>query len=183
MQKTATKIEVHDYGTNCSDCERYRKMGDICMLEHGKKFQWEYCRDFVPLVVLPDYKELMQSVRADRAEERRKEKERKEKEKKKKLKERKEREELRKKKRRSMLRKRRERLKKRQLKDLATVEKKAKKVEIIQDQSSALPAIDPAKKIRKPKKSENSGLENAENGVVRERNRVARKRSDVANDE
>ena len=93
------------------------------MIEHGKKFQWEYCRDFNPKVVLPDYRELMRSVRTDQALERKKEKEKKEREKRRKLKERAEKEELRKKKRRAMLRKRRERLKKKILKDQLKAQK------------------------------------------------------------
>jgi len=93
------------------------------MIEHGKKFQWEYCGDFEPAVVLPDYKELMRSVRADHALERKKLKDKKEKEKRKKQKQREEKKELKRKKRRAMLRKRRERLKKKELRAL----KKSKK--------------------------------------------------------
>jgi len=111
------KIVVHDYGTNCKDCQRYQKLGDICMIEHGKKFQWEFCRDFEATVVLPDYKELMRSVRADHALQRKKLKERKEKEKRRKQREIEEKKELKRKKRRAMLRKRRERLKKKVLKE------------------------------------------------------------------
>ncbi len=111
MQKDSG-IVAQDYGTNCKDCERYRKLGDVCVVEHGKKFLWEYCRDFEPQVVLPDYRELMRSVRVDQALERKKEKEKKERERKKKLKERAEKEEERKKKHKARLRKRRETLKK-----------------------------------------------------------------------
>lgn len=67
-------------GTNCVDCERYRKLGEVCVLEHGKKFLWEYCKDFEAEVKLPDYDELMRSVRQDMAMERRKLKEKKKKE-------------------------------------------------------------------------------------------------------
>ena len=81
---------ARDYGTNCLECERYKKLGDVCVVEHGKKFHWEFCRDFVPLVVLPDYNELMRTVKQDQALERQKVKEKKERERKKKLKERKE---------------------------------------------------------------------------------------------
>ncbi|MFI5419870.1 MAG: hypothetical protein ACHQ1H_02770 [Nitrososphaerales archaeon] len=111
MQK-GNEIIVQDYGTDCKNCERYQKLGDVCLVEHGKKFSWEYCRDFDPRVVLPDYKDLMKSVRMDQALERRKLKDKKDKEKRKKLKEKKERDELKKKNRRAKLRKRRERLKK-----------------------------------------------------------------------
>ncbi len=104
------KIVVQDYGTNCRDCQRYQKLGDICMIEHGKKFQWEFCRDFESIVVLPDYNELMRSVRADHALERKKVKEKKDKEKRRKQREKEEKKELKRKKRRAMLRKRRERL-------------------------------------------------------------------------
>ena len=115
MQKE-NGIVAQDYGTDCRNCERYLKIGDVCLVEHGKKFAWEYCRDFDPRVVLPDYKDLMKSVRLDQALERKKLKEKKEKEKRKKLKEREEREELKRKKRRARLRKKRERLKKLSLK-------------------------------------------------------------------
>jgi hypothetical protein len=111
----SSKIVVQDYGTNCKDCQRYPKLGDICLIEHGKKFQWEFCRDFDPVVVLPDYNELMRSVRADHALERKKAKEKKEKEKRRKLREREEKKELKRKKRRAMLRRRRELLKKKAL--------------------------------------------------------------------
>jgi hypothetical protein len=115
MQKEDGVI-IQDYGTDCRNCVRYQKLGDVCLVEHGKKFFWEYCRDFDPQVVLPDYNDLMKSVRMDQALERKKLKEKKEKEKKKKLKERKEREVLKRKKRIARLRKRRERLKKNSLK-------------------------------------------------------------------
>jgi len=171
IQKSA-KVVVQDYGTSCADCERYRKLGDICMIEHGKKFQWEYCRDFVPQVVLPDYKDLMRSVREDHALERKKEKERKEKEKRKKLKEKAEKEELRKKKRRATLRKRRERLKEKLLREQLRAEKKAKK---------ELPSVANSKPASEaPKKPKTLNLENSKHGVVSERNRVTRKRPDVS---
>jgi hypothetical protein len=112
---------VQDYGTDCRNCDRYKKLGDVCLIEHGKKFTWEYCRDFDPQVVLPDYKDLMKSVRLDQALERKKVKEKKEKEKRKKLKEKKEREELKRKKRRARQRKKRERLKKLSLKKKSEV--------------------------------------------------------------
>jgi ATPase subunit of ABC transporter with duplicated ATPase domains len=105
-------VVVQDYGTDCRNCERYAKLGDVCVVEHGKKFLWEYCRDFDSKVELPDYNDLMKSVRKDQALERKKLKEKKEREKRKKQKERMEREELKRKKRRSRLRKRREKLKK-----------------------------------------------------------------------
>jgi len=111
MQK-GNGVIAQDYGTDCRNCERYQKLGDVCVVEHGKKFLWEYCRDFVPQVVLPDYKDLMRSVRLDQALERKKLKDRKDRERRKKLKERREREELKRKNRRARLRKRRERLKK-----------------------------------------------------------------------
>jgi hypothetical protein len=111
------KIVVQDYGTNCKDCQRYHKLGDICMIEHGKKFQWEFCRDFEAIVELPDYMELMRSVRADHALERKKLKEKKDKEKRRKQREIEEKKELKRKKHRAMLRKRRERLKKKASKE------------------------------------------------------------------
>jgi hypothetical protein len=67
-------------GTNCVDCERYKKLGDLCVLEHGKKFLWEYCKDFESAVQLPDYTELMKSVKQDMALERKKIREKKKKE-------------------------------------------------------------------------------------------------------
>ena len=66
MQK-GNEIIVQDYGTDCKNCERYQKLGDVCLVEHGKKFSWEYCRDFDPRVVFPDYKDLMKSVRMDQS--------------------------------------------------------------------------------------------------------------------
>ena len=107
-------IAEHDYGTNCRDCERYKILGDVCVVEHGKKFLWEYCKDFESIVVLPDYKELMRTVRSDMALERRKVKEKKERERKKKLKERQLALEAKKKARRARLRKKRLREKEKQ---------------------------------------------------------------------
>ncbi len=66
--------------TNCVDCERYRKLGDLCVLDHGKKFLWEYCKDFEAAVELPDYGDLMKSVKQDMALERKKIREKKKKE-------------------------------------------------------------------------------------------------------
>lgn len=177
--KEGGKIIVQDYGTNCKDCERYQKLGDICMIEHGKKFVWEYCRDFAPTVVLPDYKELMRSVRADHALERKKEKEKKEKEKRRRLKEKAEREVLRKKKRRSMLRRRRERLKKKILKEQLKVEKANTQIAL----SKKVTVITPRKKKSGGGKAQSSGLENSENGIVSESDGVTRKGSDVPYDQ
>ncbi|MCL4519301.1 MAG: hypothetical protein M1587_08905 [Thaumarchaeota archaeon] len=100
-------VAEHDYGTDCKDCERYRTLGDICVVEHGKKFLWEYCKDFEPVVVLPEYKELMRSVRSEMALERKKAKEKRERERKRKAKERQLALEAKKKARRSRLRKKR----------------------------------------------------------------------------
>ncbi len=172
----SNKITSQDYGTNCKDCERYQKLGDICMIEHGKKFQWEYCRDFNPKVVLPDYRELMRSVREDHALERKKDKEKKEKEKRKKLKERAEREALRKKKRATMLRKRRERLKKKILKEQMKSERtKATHSDAQQEKSSA-------SKKSTPKRQPGLHLENAKNGVVGESDGITGKSPDIPDD-
>jgi len=179
MQKTA-KVIAQDYGTDCKDCERYRVKGDICMLEHGKKFQWEYCRDFVPKVVLPDYNELMRSVRADRALERQKEKERKEREKKKKLKERAEKEELRKKKRRALLRRRRERVKKSAQREQQTAQKKSKKEgEQLVAKVTAATSEERTKNPVSQKQFPVSSLKDPQDRVVRKSNGVAGKSSDV----
>lgn len=151
MQKDSG-IVAQDYGTNCKDCERYRKLGDVCVVEHGKKFLWEYCRDFEPQVVLPDYRELMRSVRVDQALERKKEKEKKERERKKKLKERAEKEEERKKKHKARLRKRRETLKKRLLKEK---EKSAKTKPLAE--SKKVPTVDTAHESSKPSRKKKSG--------------------------
>lgn len=70
--KLESGIVEENTGTNCNDCERYKNLGDVCVIEHGKKFLWEYCKDFEPEVVLPDYKELMSTVRKDLAAERKK---------------------------------------------------------------------------------------------------------------
>jgi hypothetical protein len=118
MQKSGGVVEV-DYGTNCKSCERYEKLGDVCAVEHGKKFLWEFCRDFVQQVELPDYKELMKTVRQDMALERQKEREKKERERKRRLKEKLALEEERKKKRRARLRRKREREKMKLLKSQA----------------------------------------------------------------
>lgn len=66
--------------TNCLDCERYKQLGEVCVIEHGKKFLWEYCKDFVQEVKLPDYNELMKTVRQDMALERKKVREKKKRE-------------------------------------------------------------------------------------------------------
>ena len=118
MQK-ATGVMRQDYGTDCKNCELYGTLGDVCVLEHGKKFLWEYCRDFVPKVVLPDYNQLMREVKQDQALERQKLKEKKEKERKKKLKEKIAREEERRRAKRARQRRKREQDKKKQLKLLA----------------------------------------------------------------
>ncbi|MHB8566108.1 MAG: hypothetical protein ACYC7D_10765 [Nitrososphaerales archaeon] len=81
-------VGARDYGTNCLDCERYKRVGEVCVLEHGKRHLSDYCRDFEPKVELPDYNELMQSVKQDMALQRVKERGKKEKEKKIRLKER-----------------------------------------------------------------------------------------------
>ena len=77
-----------DYGTNCRDCERFQRVGEVCVIEHGKRFLWEYCRDFEAKVELPDYNELMKTVKQEHALQRHKEREKKEREKKQRLKER-----------------------------------------------------------------------------------------------
>lgn len=115
MQKEKILGE-HDFGTDCKDCERYQKLGDVCVIEHGKKFLWEYCRDFVPQVVLPDYRELMKTVKLEQADERRKLRDRREREKRKKLKERLERKAQKKKERRARLRRLREKKKLKEMK-------------------------------------------------------------------
>ena len=115
---------ARDYGTNCNDCERYKKLGDVCLIEHGKKFLWEYCRDFVPQVVLPEYNELMRTVKQEQAIERQKVREKKERERKKKQKERLEKKEQKRKERRNRLRRVRE---KKRREDLKRQERVAKK--------------------------------------------------------
>ena len=76
--KDDDKSVERDFGTNCMDCERYKKIGEVCVLEHGKNHLWEYCRDFVQQVKLPEYDELMLSLKRDMAIQRQKERERKE---------------------------------------------------------------------------------------------------------
>lgn len=66
--------------TNCVDCERYSKLGEVCVLEHGKRFLWEFCKDFQSKVDLPEYDELMKTVKHDLAQERKKVREKKKKE-------------------------------------------------------------------------------------------------------
>jgi hypothetical protein len=67
-----SQITQENYGTDCMNCERYKKLGDVCVVEHGKKFLWEFCKDFEAEVLLPDYKELMSTVRKDLAAEKKK---------------------------------------------------------------------------------------------------------------
>ncbi|MHB1909960.1 MAG: hypothetical protein ACYCQJ_13975 [Nitrososphaerales archaeon] len=66
------QVSEKDSRTNCVDCERYKKLGEVCVIEHGKKFLWEFCKDFQPEVKLPDYNELMKTVKQDMALERKK---------------------------------------------------------------------------------------------------------------
>lgn len=61
-----------DWGTNCVDCARYKTLGEVCVIEHGKKFLWEFCRDFQAEVKLPEYDELMRTVKKEMAIERKK---------------------------------------------------------------------------------------------------------------
>jgi hypothetical protein len=103
----ANEASPRDYGTDCRQCERYKTLGDVCVVEHGKKFLWEFCKDFEPEVVLPEYKELMQSVRSEMAAEKRKEKEKKQRERRKKQKEKEAAKEERKRRRRARLQKKR----------------------------------------------------------------------------
>jgi hypothetical protein len=173
-----SKIVVQDYGTNCRDCQRYKKLGDICMIEHGKKFQWEFCRDFEPVVVLPDYNELMKSVRADHALERKKEKEKKEKEKRRRQKEREEKKELRRKKRRAMLRKRRERLKKKALQE----ESKAARSKVKSHSELSEVKTHSSQKILK-KRSPKLDLENSKNSIIREGDGVTGEGSNISDNE
>jgi ATPase subunit of ABC transporter with duplicated ATPase domains len=119
---------VHDYGTNCLDCERYKQLGDVCVVEHEKKFLWEYCRDFQPLVVLPDYKELMRTVKQDQALERQKAREKRERDRKKRLKERLEKREQKRKERRARLKRISGKKKRLELKRLEKLNRKQAKV-------------------------------------------------------
>lgn len=105
-----------DYGTNCLNCERYKRVGEVCVLEHGKRFLWEYCRDFEAKVELPDYNDLMRTVRQEHALQCKKDREKKERERKLKKKEREARKEQ----------KRRERISRARRKYLANLAKKRK---------------------------------------------------------
>lgn len=73
-------INEQNSKTNCLDCERYKRLGEVCVLEHGKKFLWQFCKDFQTDVKLPDYEELMKTVRQDLALQRKKIREKKKKE-------------------------------------------------------------------------------------------------------
>lgn len=66
------EIPPKDWGTNCVDCARYKTLGEVCVIEHGKKFLWEFCRDFQLEVKLPEYDELMRTVKKEMAIERKK---------------------------------------------------------------------------------------------------------------
>jgi DNA repair exonuclease SbcCD nuclease subunit len=74
------QIDEKNTGTNCEDCEHYKKLGEVCVIEHGKRFLWEFCKDFIPETKLPEYDELMRTVKLDMALERRKIREKKKKE-------------------------------------------------------------------------------------------------------
>src|SRR5487761_1671078 len=76
IQETRPK----DWGTNCVDCSRYKTLGEVCVIEHGKKFLWEFCRDFQPEVKLPEYDELMRTVKKEMAVEREKSRQKKKRE-------------------------------------------------------------------------------------------------------
>ncbi len=71
------QVNEQNTGTNCVDCERYKNLGEVCVVEHGKRFLWEYCKDFQPEVRLPEYNALMKTVKQDMAMERKKIRERK----------------------------------------------------------------------------------------------------------
>jgi ATPase subunit of ABC transporter with duplicated ATPase domains len=198
LQKANGGLGQHyyDYGTNCNDCERYRKLGDICVIEHGKKFLWEYCRDFTPLVVLPDYKELMRSVRQEQALERKKLREKRLREKKKRLKEKLEREALRKKERRAKLRKLRakektkrrrpaaQEAKNRSLRKALTDRSKSKRNPVAEGRTVPLSPEEKRIASTKPesKPADVLDLKDSQDGVVRKRYRVARKGPYVSND-
>jgi hypothetical protein len=141
-----------DYGTDCRNCELYQKLGDVCVIEHGKRFLWEYCKDFVSQVVLPDYKELMKTVKKDQALEREKKREKKERERKKKLKERLAKKEEKRKKRRARLRRLREKEKKKVMllqerasKKLASVKKQVSKHQVASSDKRSVKAVKVAK--------------------------------------
>ncbi|HZW57735.1 MAG TPA: hypothetical protein VFF30_15710 [Nitrososphaerales archaeon] len=142
-----SKVEK-DYGTNCLNCERYKRVGEVCVLEHGKRFLWEYCRDFEPKVELPDYNELMRSVRQEHALQRKKERERKEREKKLKIKEREARKEQ----------KRRERIARARRKYFARLKKEERRKKQKEDVSEEGKKTVPSKptKIRTKRTADNS---------------------------
>jgi hypothetical protein len=179
IMSNSPKIVVQDYGTNCRDCQRYQKLGDICMIEHGKKFQWEFCRDFEAMVVLPDYKELMRSVRADHALERKKLKEKKDKDKRRRQKEIEEKKELKRKKRRAMLRKRRERLKEKALKE----EMNTAKLKVAENHSkehSGKKTGSNAKEKRSKKTGRRQSIESSGNSVADEVHDLLEKKSNAS---
>lgn len=74
------QLNEENSGTNCKSCGRYGKLGEVCVVEHGKKFLWEFCKDFEAEIKLPDYNELMQTIKLDMAAERKKIRDRKQKE-------------------------------------------------------------------------------------------------------
>ena len=174
-----------DYGTNCKDCERYGKLGDVCLIEHGKKFFWEFCRDFVPKVVLPDYKDLMRSVRQEQLLERKRLKEKKIREKRKKQKEKQEREALRKKERQARLRRLRY-LKKKKM----DVQKSKRRLGSEQDKKISRTISERRvekegqpgrKRVNTEKKtaSKASHFEDSQNGIVRESDSIPGKGANV----
>jgi hypothetical protein len=37
--------------TDCRKCSTYARLGEICPIEHGKTYYWEFCRDFKPVTL------------------------------------------------------------------------------------------------------------------------------------
>ncbi len=138
---------TRDYGTNCLDCERYKRVGEVCVLEHGKRHLSDYCRDFEPKVELPDYNELMKSVKQDMALQRQKEREKKERERKQKQKERAARKEERRRMRISRARKRY--LAQQKKKEIARAKRKAereKEKKTVKAEATETPELDQPEK-------------------------------------
>jgi hypothetical protein len=73
-------VQERGGGTNCLDCEKYKKLGDVCTVEHGKKNYSDFCSDYEDKFSLPDYNELMRDVRKDMALQRKKAKDKKKRE-------------------------------------------------------------------------------------------------------
>jgi hypothetical protein len=63
-------VDFPESSTDCRRCELYFRLGDVCPVEHSKKFYWEYCKDFKEKIDLASIGEVnIRSVNKPRKEE------------------------------------------------------------------------------------------------------------------